>query len=73
MSNVCDRLYKSSYTGVEENVITSISADTIYLLRAIAVAFTTEVIYRAIVLKSQELQRKGDIKVWRLGEKEVLL
>ncbi|KAF8345842.1 hypothetical protein F5887DRAFT_884263 [Amanita rubescens] len=64
-------LYKSGYTEVEEDVITSVSADTISLLRAVVVAFVTEVIHRAIVFRNQEFQRKGDVKAWRLGEKEI--
>ncbi len=73
MVDIYDRLYKSGYTEVEEDVITSVSADTISLLRAVVVAFVTEVIHRAIVFRNQEFQRKGDVKAWRLGEKEVSL
>ena len=37
------------------------------------VAFVTDVIHRGIVFRNQEFQRKGDVKAWRLGEKEVSL
>jgi len=43
------------------------------LLRSIAIDFASEVIYLAIVLKGQEVRVKGDVKVWRLGSKEVIL
>lgn len=66
-------MYKSGYTEAEEDVITSVSSDTISLLRAIVVAFVTDVIHRGIVFRNQEFQRKGDVKAWRLGEKEVSL
>lgn len=65
------RLYQSGSTPEERNTVASISADTIRLLRSVAVDFVSEVIRRAIVLKNQEVRLKGDIKAWRLRPKEV--
>ncbi|KAK2463268.1 hypothetical protein APHAL10511_004923 [Amanita phalloides] len=64
-------LYKFGYTEAEEDIITSISADTTRLLTAVVIDFMTEIIHRAIVFKNQEFRRKGAIKAWRLGQKEI--
>ncbi|KAF8625426.1 hypothetical protein AX15_005388 [Amanita polypyramis BW_CC] len=64
-------LYKSGYEQAGADVIKSISADTIRLLRTITIDFMTELIHRAIVFKNQEVRRKGEIKVWVHRQKEI--
>ncbi|GLB37043.1 hypothetical protein LshimejAT787_0400940 [Lyophyllum shimeji] len=58
-------LYKSGYDIEGSNAATSISADSIRLMTAILVDFTTEVVRRAVTSREQENKMKGEIKVYR--------
>ena len=45
--------------------------ETIQLLDAHLIWFVKSVIYRAIILREQELTLKSETKVWKLSEKPV--
>ncbi|RDB16963.1 hypothetical protein Hypma_002638 [Hypsizygus marmoreus] len=64
-------LYKTGYDTATSPVACSISADTIRLLAAIIVEFTTEVVQRTVISCEQEKHMKGGIKVWGKAHDEI--
>ncbi|KAF5385820.1 hypothetical protein D9615_002572 [Tricholomella constricta] len=64
-------LYKSGYDIKSSDAVMAISADTIRLLTAILVEFTTEVVQRTCVSREQENYMKGGIKVYRHLRNEI--
>ncbi|KAJ7462330.1 hypothetical protein B0H11DRAFT_2241464 [Mycena galericulata] len=69
LSKLCQLmgLFRHAYAGPdEEPIASSISADTVKLLRAILLDFTSNVAHRAISLREQEVVLKHNYKVWRL-------
>ncbi|KAJ7497315.1 hypothetical protein FB451DRAFT_1210947 [Mycena latifolia] len=64
-------LFQSVYADADEKtVVSSISPDTIKLLHAILLDFTSTVVHRAISMREQEINLKGKIKVWRLDKED---
>lgn len=63
--------YKSGFDHTKSKAASSISADTIRLMTAIIVEFTTEVVHRTIIRGEQEKHMKGGIKVYGRIREEV--
>ncbi|KAH9949838.1 hypothetical protein B0H21DRAFT_69621 [Amylocystis lapponica] len=65
------RLYNRLH-DVSPNVGSEISAETIRLLYAHVVNFTTKVVHRVVVSREQERAAKMHTKVWRVAGKQVI-
>ncbi|KAJ7096300.1 hypothetical protein C8R44DRAFT_748804 [Mycena epipterygia] len=64
-------LFHRAYAEAEEKSISSsISSDTIKLLRNILLDFTSTTVHRAISMREQEVILKRKIKVWRLDKED---
>ncbi|TBU29959.1 hypothetical protein BD311DRAFT_755524 [Dichomitus squalens] len=57
---------------VPESVVSSISGETLRMLRSLVVHFVAEVMSRAIVWREQERVAKLQTKAWRLRENQVI-
>ncbi|KAG5651768.1 hypothetical protein H0H81_007521 [Sphagnurus paluster] len=67
------KLYKSGYDSRDSDAAGAISADTIRLMTAIAVEFTTEVVHRTIISREQENHMKSGTKVYGPVREEILV
>ncbi|KAJ7218048.1 hypothetical protein GGX14DRAFT_439411 [Mycena pura] len=63
-------LIHSAYADSDEKIDSSISIETVKLLRNILLDFVSTLIHRAISIREQEVLLKRKIKVWRLDKED---
>ena len=65
------RLYPRFDPSKPQGVTEFISAGTIQALHTLVVRFTRDIVRRALTLRELDFARRGQVKMWRLGKREV--